>query len=150
MESTEQFVHEDETGRRERGSSLPRRELQSDHDFHERFRVIAGRASTMMGSAFGFAAAVALVLAWALAGPAVNFAEWWQPMLHTITAVITFLAVFLIQNTQNRDFKAIHLKLDELIRSAGDAQNRLIQLEQANERELEEVERDIATAREVS
>src|SRR2546430_14300656 len=81
------------------------------------FRVFGRRSSIMLGSAWAFAGAVLVILVWLLTGPTFHFSDTWQLIINTATTVITFLMVFLIQNTQNRDAKAVHLKLDELIRA---------------------------------
>jgi low affinity Fe/Cu permease len=86
-----------------------------------------------------FAIAVAMLLAWALLGPVFHFSDSWQLVINTATTIITFLMVFLIQNTQNRDAVAMHLKLDELIRAVHGARNRLMDLENLTEEELEEL-----------
>src|SRR6266487_2484404 len=81
------------------------------------FRVFARRSAAMLGSAWAFGGAVLVILVWILTGPTFHFSDTWQLIINTATTVITFLMVFLIQNTQNRDAKAVHLKLDELIRA---------------------------------
>jgi low affinity Fe/Cu permease len=81
------------------------------------FRVFARRSSMMLGSAWAFAGAALVICVWILTGPTFHFSDTWQLIINTATTVITFLMVFLIQNTQNRDAKAMHLKLDEIIRA---------------------------------
>src|SRR5438874_3602429 len=93
------------------------------------FRVFARRSSIMLGSAWAFAAAVLVILVWLVTGPTFHFSDTWQLIINTATTVVTFLMVFLIQNTQNRDAKAVHLKLDELIRAIKGARNQLVDLE---------------------
>ncbi len=94
----------------------------------------------MLGSAWAFAAAVLVILVWLLTGPIFHFSDTWQLIINTATTVITFLMVFLIQNTQNRDAKAVHLKLDELIRAIKDARNELVDLEELSDEELQKLE----------
>ncbi len=104
---------------------------------NEIFRRIASFISRLAGSPWTFFAAVSLILAWLLTGPLFGFSDTWQLVINTGTTIITFLMVFLIQNTQNRETKAINLKLDELIRSAREARNDLVNLENATDEELE-------------
>jgi len=85
------------------------------------FRVFARHSSIALGSAWAFAGAVLVILVWVLTGPMFHFSDTWQLVINTATTIVTFLMVFLIQNTQNRDAKAVHLKLDELIRALKDA-----------------------------
>jgi low affinity Fe/Cu permease len=101
----------------------------------ERFRAFAGRASERLGSPWAFFTAVMLVGGWLITGPLFRFSNAWQLVINTATTVVTFLMVFLIQATQNRDARAIHLKLDELIRSSK-ARNAFADLENASEEEL--------------
>jgi low affinity Fe/Cu permease len=104
---------------------------------NEGFRRLANSASHALGSPVAFAVAVLVVLAWGITGPLFNFSDSWQLFINTGTTVVTFLMVFLIQATQNRDAKAFHLKLDELIRSHREARNIFADLEDASEEELE-------------
>ncbi|MDC4206446.1 MAG: low affinity iron permease family protein [Candidatus Manganitrophus sp.] len=103
----------------------------------ELFRKFAHRTSEAVGSPTAFIAAVAIILLWVFSGPLFHFSDTWQLIINTGTTIITFLMVFLIQNTQNRDAKAIHLKLDELIRSAKGARNGMIDLEDLSDEEIE-------------
>ena len=108
-------------------------------------KVIAAAA----GQPATFAIAAGAVLLWALSGPLFDFSDTWQLLINTSTTVITFLMVFLIQSTQNRDTAALHLKLDELIRVIDGAQTALLDLEELDEKELEEIrDRYEALARE--
>ncbi len=91
------------------------------------------------GSAMCFAIAVVLVLVWAATGPMFGFSETWQLVINTGTTIVTFLMVFLIQNTQNTDTAAIHVKLDELIRALEPANNRMLALEELDEETLEDL-----------
>ena len=104
------------------------------------FRIFARRSSVILGSAWAFAGAVLVILVWLLTGPTVHFSDTWQLIINTATTIITFLMVFLIQNTQNRDAKAVHLKLDELIRAIKDARNELVDLEDLSDEELKKIE----------
>jgi len=104
------------------------------------FRVFAHRSSVMLGSAWAFTGAVLVILVWILTGPTFHFSDTWQLIINTATTVITFLMVFLIQNTQNRDAKAMHLKLDELIRALQGARNQLVDLEDLSDEELKKLE----------
>src|SRR5256885_2219398 len=94
----------------------------------------------MLGSAWAFAAAVLAILVWILTGPTFHFSDTWQLIINTTTTIITFLMVFLIQNTQNRDAKAVHLKLDEMIRALKGARNQLVDLEDLSDEELKKLE----------
>ena len=106
------------------------------------FADLARWASNAFGSAPAFAAACAVVLLWALAGPFAGFSDGWQLTINTGTTIVTFLMVFVIQNSQSRDSRAIQLKLDELIRSTRSARNRLIDLEDCTDEELDEIQRE--------
>ena len=100
-----------------------------------------------MGSHWAFMIALAVVLAWGISGPLFHFSDSWQLVINTGTTIVTFLMVFLIQATQNRDGKAIQLKLDELIRAQRSARNVFASLENASERELQEFEDEFKTLR---
>src|SRR6187455_1270808 len=103
---------------------------------NEFFRKFAHKTSTIVGSPWSFIVAVGIIVVWAVTGPLFHFSDTWQLVINTSTTIVTFLMVFLIQNTQNRDAKAIHLKLDELIRCIKGARNTLIDLEEMSEEEL--------------
>ena len=104
------------------------------------FRCFAQRASTILGSAWAFCGAVLVIVVWLVTGPTFHFSDTWQLIINTATTVITFLMVFLIQNTQNRDAKAMHLKLDELIRAVKGARNQLVDLEELSDDDLKKLE----------
>jgi low affinity Fe/Cu permease len=104
------------------------------------FRVFAQRSAAMLGSAWAFTGAVLVILIWLLTGPMFHFSDTWQLIINTATTVVTFLMVFLIQNTQNRDAKAMHLKLDELIRAIKDARDELVDIEELSDEELKKLE----------
>jgi low affinity Fe/Cu permease len=103
------------------------------------FRRLAARASAVFGSSAAALLAASLVIAWAVAGPLLHYSDGWQLFINTVSSIVTFLMVFLIQNTQNRDVKALQLKLDELIRAVGGARNHLVQLESMTDAELEQL-----------
>jgi len=111
------------------------------------FRCFAQRSSSVLGSAWAFCGAVLVIVVWLVTGPTFHFSDTWQLIINTATTVITFLMVFLIQNTQNRDAKAIHLKLDELIRCIKGARNTLIDLEEMSEEELDNLQRQFVKLR---
>ena len=96
----------------------------------------ANRAATLTGHYLTFLAALSVVLIWAVSGPFFGFSETWQLVINTGTTIVTFLMVFLIQNTQNRDALAVHLKLDELIRAIEEADNELMSAEDETDNEL--------------
>jgi low affinity Fe/Cu permease len=104
------------------------------------FRVFARHSSMILGSAWAFAGAVLVIAVWLLTGPTFHFSDTWQLIINTATTIITFLMVFLIQNTQNRDAKAVHLKLDEMIRALKGARNKLVDLEDLSDEELKKLE----------
>jgi low affinity Fe/Cu permease len=106
--------------------------------FSRAFAKFAGATAKFTGRPHVFIACVAIVLIWAASGPFAGFSDTWQLVINTSTTIITFLMVFLIQNTQNRDNAAIQAKLDELIR-AGDSDNEFIGIEHLSDEELEEV-----------
>ena len=109
-------------------------------------RFACGVAATA-GSNRAFLLACVVILGWAVTGPLFHFSDTWQLVINTGTTIVTFLMVFLIQATQNRDAQAIHLKLDELIRSHGRARNVFASLEHATEEELREFEVEFAALR---
>ena len=100
------------------------------------FRVFARAASSVLGSAWSFVLAIAVIVIWAATGHLFHYSDTWQLIINTGTTIVTFLMVFLIQNTQNRDAKAVHLKLDELIRAVGGARNHLVDIERLSDEEL--------------
>src|SRR5262245_5517621 len=114
------------------------------------FRSFAQRSSTLLGSAWAFCGAVLVIVVWLITGPTFHFSDTWQLIINTATTVITFLMVFLIQNTQNRDAKAMHLKLDELIRALKGARNQLVDLEELSDQDLKKLEEQFRRLRKQS
>jgi low affinity Fe/Cu permease len=110
----------------------------------DRFRHFARRSAEVLGSAWAFIGAIFILAVWALTGPAFHFSDTWQLIINTGTTIVTFLMVFVIQNTQNRDAKAMHLKLDELIRAIQGARNRLVDLEDLSDDELKKLQEQFA------
>ena len=108
------------------------------------FGRFAAWSADVLGSASAFVMSTIFTLLWALSGPFFNYSDTWQLVINTATTVLTFLAVFLIQHTQNREGRAMQLKLDELIRSTKDARNRLIDLEHCSEEELQKIQEEFA------
>ena len=108
----------------------------------EIFRITANKISTWTGSAWAFLLAFGIVLVWAISGPLFDFSSTWQLFINTGTTIVTFLMVFLIQNTQNRDGKAMQLKLDELIRASLPARDNFIDLEDMTDNDLEELDNE--------
>src|SRR3954463_12832060 len=111
------------------------------------FRIFARRSSSILGSAWAFIGAILIIAVWGLTGPTFHFSDTWQLIINTGTTIVTFLMVFLIQNTQNRDAKAMHLKLDELIRAVQGARNRLVDLEKLSDDELKKLEEQFTRLR---
>jgi len=101
------------------------------------FRRFATGAANLLGSPWMFAANVMVIVVWLASGPLFSFSDRWQLVINSLTNTVTYLAVFLIQNTQNRDAKAVHLKLDELITSVEGARNRLVNLEDLSDDQLD-------------
>jgi low affinity Fe/Cu permease len=104
------------------------------------FRVFARKTSGVLGSAWAFVIALIIIAIWAMTGPMFHYSDTWQLIINTGTTIVTFLMVFLIQNTQNRDAKAVHLKLDEIIRAIKGARNELVDLEELSDDELKKLE----------
>jgi len=115
----------------------PKPEGNGDSGFS--FSKFAADMATWAGSSKVFIVACAGVLLWGVSGPHFHFSNTWQLVINTTTTIITFLMVFLIQNTQNRDTRAINLKLDEIIRSSKHAHNELIDIEKLSDKDLEEL-----------
>jgi low affinity Fe/Cu permease len=113
----------------------------------EWFRRFAAWTAVAMGSPWAFVAGVVVIIAWAVTGPLFQYSNTWQLVINTGTTIVTFLMVFLIQNSQNRDGKAIQLKLDELIRAVKGARNRLVELENCSDEELAELKAEFEKIR---
>jgi low affinity Fe/Cu permease len=113
----------------------------------ERFRSWANTAADRVGSPATFALGCAVVIGWALTGPIFHYSDTWQLVINTCTSVITFLMVFLIQNTQNRDARAMQLKLNELIRAVSTARNMMVDLENCTDEEIEQIREEFAGIR---
>jgi len=107
---------------------------------NELFRKISNKISIITGKATTFVLAFGMIIIWLISGPMFNYSDTWQLAINTTTTIITFLMVFLIQNTQNRDSKAIHLKLDELIKVTKTASNKLIEIEEDTDEEIDALE----------
>jgi low affinity Fe/Cu permease len=115
------------------------RHASTDHFGNATFSAIAQWASRQCGRASTFIVACLAIVIWAITGPIFAYSDTWQLVINTGTTIVTFLMVFLIQNTQNRDMSALQLKLDELIRVNQDARNKLLDLEDLTEAELEQL-----------
>jgi low affinity Fe/Cu permease len=114
---------------------------------HVVFTEIARQASNKLGTPHAFAFACGVVILWAVTGPMFGYSDTWQLIINTGTTIVTFLMVFLVQSTQNRDARALHLKLDEMLRSIGAARNKLIDLENCTDEELDQMERQFKALR---
>ena len=113
----------------------------------EIFRTFSQRTSSTTGSPVGFGLAVGVIVLWAIMGPFFAYSNSWQLVINTGTTIITFLMVFLIQNTQNRDSRAMHLKLDELLRAQADARTSLVELETLTDAELDRLQAEFSELR---
>src|SRR5213592_3363358 len=124
-------------------------ETGGDNDRHhhsngarEKFRKLSAHTASAVGSPWAFLIAVVVIAVWAITGPIFGFSDTWQLIINTATTIVTFLMVFLIQNTQNRDARAIHLKLDELIRGLRGPRNKMVDLEDCSDEEIEQLEEE--------
>src|SRR5881394_3423674 len=127
------------------------KEQEAKRDFFcivsDAFRVFARRTSNVLGSAWAFVLALLVIVVWGITGPTFHFSDTWQLIINTGTTIVTFLMVFLIQNTQNRDAKAVHLKLDEIIRAIKGARNELVDLEELSDEDLKKLEKQFQRIR---
>jgi len=116
-----------------------KRRTMTNKNASSRFARFATWASHATGHPRVFILAVLIIIAWVVTGPIFGFSDTWQLVINTSTTIITFLMVFIIQNTQNRDSAATQIKLDEIIRSIENANNALLNMEQLDEKELEDI-----------
>jgi low affinity Fe/Cu permease len=107
---------------------------------NEFFHKISAKVASIAGKASTFVLALLMIVIWLVSGPLFNYSDTWQLAINTTTTIITFLMVFLIQNTQNRDSKAMHLKLDELIKVTKAASNKFIEVEEDSDEEIDALE----------
>ena len=110
--------------------------MQQKRSLAESFQDFATTTSFWVGTKWAFLLAVGAIIGWALSGPYFHYSDTWQLVVNTATTIVTFLIVFLIQNTQNRDARAIHLKLDEIIRAIRRADNQMIDIEKLSDEDL--------------
>jgi low affinity Fe/Cu permease len=118
-------------------SPSPSSRMAKDSSLSDRFQIFATKSLYCVGSRWAFAFAVMAILLSAGTGPHFHYSDTWQLVVNTATTIVTFLMVFLIQNTQNRDARAIHLKLDEIIRAIRPANNNMINIEKLSDEEVE-------------
>jgi low affinity Fe/Cu permease len=111
---------------------------------NEFFRKVAQKTSQMVGTSWAFLIAILTVVVWAATGPMFHYSDTWQLVINTGTTVVTFLMVFLIQSSQNRDTRAIHIKLDEIIRVQKSARNSLINLEEMTDEDLDRIQAEFS------
>ena len=142
-------MNETENGAKVREQTTGHHEAPVIDEPRELFRHFAHWTAEIAGSVWIFTAALLLITVWLVTGPLFHFSDAWQLVINTGTTIITFLMVFLIQNTQNRDARAIHLKLDELIR-VSKARNLFMNLEELSDKELAELTDNLAMMRERS
>jgi low affinity Fe/Cu permease len=114
-------------------------------EIKDMFRKFAIACATWVGSSYAFVTGLLMIAIWAATGPLFRFSDTWQLVINTSTTIVTFLMVFIIQYTQNRDTKAINLKLDELLRALSSARNGMIQLEENSDETLNAIKKDFQT-----
>ena len=116
----------------------------------EYFRNFAKSFSGAVGTVWAFGIAVAVIIVWGATGPLFHFSDTWQLVINTSTTIVTFIMVFIIQNTQNRDSRALHLKLDEIIRAVKDARNSFVDLEELSDEELAKLQEQFKRLKKVA
>lgn len=121
--------------RHDKGATGNKPSARTDNWFERAAKACAAAA----GHPWAFVLAAISLVAWALLGPRFHYSNAWQLVINSLTNIVTFLMVFIIQNSQNRDTKAVHLKLDELIRAQNAAQNEMIDIEKLSDKELEQL-----------
>ena len=130
------------------------KEQEAKRDFFcivsDAFRIFARKTSNVLGSAWVFVVALLIIVVWGVTGPTFHYSDTWQLIINTGTTIVTFLMVFLIQNTQNRDAKAVHLKLDEIIRAIKGARNELVDLENLSDEDLAKLEKQFQRLRKLA
>jgi low affinity Fe/Cu permease len=114
----------------------------------EMFRMFSQKISTLMGSPWSFFLATTMVIIWAFSGRYFNYSDTWELIINTATTIITFLMVFIIQNSQNRDMRSLHLKMDELIRATRKARNSMMEVEHMSENEINQLEKEFRELKE--
>lgn len=114
----------------------------------EQFRQLANWTAEIVGSPWAFFVSIGLIVIWAITGPMYHYSDAWQLVMNTFTSIVTFIMVFLIQAMQNRDTRAIHLKLDELLRAVKAARTHLVSLEQMSDEELDRLQEEFQALRE--
>lgn len=112
------------------------------------FRKLSNKVSHLVGSPFAFVSALVIVATWGFTGPVFNYSDTWQLVINTGTTIVTFLMVFLIQNTQNRDSRALHLKLDELLKAIHGARNGMVNAEELSDEDLERLHNEFRSLQE--
>ncbi len=121
--------------------------MGGEHPTKDVFRRFAHRTSLAVGSIWAFFGAAAVIVVWGITGPLFHFSDTWQLVINTGTTIVTFLMVFLIQNTQNRDSRELHLKLDELLRAVSKARTGLADLDDLSDEELDNLLHEFRQAR---
>ena len=134
---------EDAAGNLVRGAFARLRTRDRVRTLNDRFRGFAGLAGNVLGSPWAFLTALVFVIVWAATGPYFGYSNAWQLVINTSTTIATFLMVFLLQSTQNRDTKAINIKLDELLRAIEGARTGLADLGDLTDDEIEQIEREL-------